>query len=67
MTTYNFKRNSSVFIVSGGNRHKLDISDIDFNYNGEAIQINYSIINGSPESLYNIDLKAFTKDNSTIL
>ena len=31
MTTYNFKRNSSVFIVSGGNRHKLDISDIDFN------------------------------------
>jgi len=31
MPTYNFKRNSSVFIVSGGNRHKLDISDISFN------------------------------------
>jgi len=30
MATYNFKRNTSVFIVSGGNRYKLDISEINF-------------------------------------
>lgn len=58
-----------IFFLLVGYAQKTNpsISDIDFNYNGEAIQINYSIINGSPESLYKIDVKAFTLDNSTIL
>lgn len=58
-----------IFFLLVGYAQKTNpsLSDIDFNYNGEAIQINYSIINGSPESLYKIDVKAFTLDNSTIL
>ena len=41
MPTYNFKRNSSVFIVSAGNRYKLDISDINFSqtFREESYQV----------------------------
>ena len=30
MPSYNFKRESQVFIVSGGLRYKLDVQDISF-------------------------------------
>ena len=28
MPTYNFKQEAQVFIVSGGNRHRIDVTDI---------------------------------------
>ena len=30
MANYSFKKEAQVFIVSGGNRHKLDVSSINF-------------------------------------
>jgi len=30
MPTYNFKQEAQVYVVSGGNRHRIDVTDIDF-------------------------------------
>ena len=29
MPTYNFKQEAQVYVVSGGNRHRIDVTDID--------------------------------------
>ena len=30
MPTYNFKQEAQVYVVSGGNRHRIDVTDISF-------------------------------------
>ena len=30
MPTYNFKQEAQVYVVSGGNRHRIDVTDVSF-------------------------------------
>ena len=48
-------------------KDKVSISDVDFKYNGEEIEIDYKIINGHPDDKYRISINAITSDNSEII
>ena len=48
-------------------KDKVSISDVDFKYNGEEIEIDYKIINGHPDDKYRISLTAIKSDNSEII
>ena len=48
-------------------KNKVSISDVDFKYNGEEIEIDYKIINGHPDDKYRISITAIKSDNSEII
>ena len=79
MANYSFKKEAQVFIVSGGNRHKLDVSSIDFSQTfAEAsfpsktlhTQTNVfesSVINRANPATFSFAIPALTEADFTIV
>lgn len=57
-----------VFVFTSFNSQigHVKISNIDFNYNGEAVEIYYNIANGGESDFFNVDVKGITKKSKNI-
>ena len=73
MTSYNFLKYLFICflyfstLIINAQKNAVEISDVDFKYNGEEIEIDYKIINGHPDDKYRISITAIKSDNSEII
>ena len=79
MPTYNFKQEAQVFVVSGGNRHRIDVSDISFSQtfseksypvktlHAQSNVFEASVINKANVANFEFKLPALVESDYTIL
>lgn len=79
MPTYNFKQEAQVFIVSGGNRHRIDVTDISIGQtfseksypvktlHAQSNVFEASVINKANAGTFEFSLPAVTEADYTIL
>ena len=79
MPTYNFKQEAQVYVVSGGNRHRIDVTDVSFSqtFSEESYPVKTlhaqnnlfeaSVINKANVANFSFSVPAITQADYTIL
>jgi hypothetical protein len=79
MPTYNFKQEAQVYVVSGGNRHRIDVTDVSFSqtFSEESYPVKTlhaqnnlfeaSVINKANVANFSFSVPALTQADYTIL
>ena len=79
MPTYNFKQEAQVYVVSGGNRHRIDVTDIEFSqtFSEDSYPVNTihaqnnlfeaSVINKANAANFSFSVPAITQGDYSII
>ena len=79
MPTYNFKQEAQVYVVNGGSRHRIDVTDVSFSqtFSEESYPVNTihapnnlfegSVINKANAANFSFSVPALKEDDYTVL